>query len=92
MARLIVFGSMSAQQIAANPAALTNIGASLGEAARALPLSGLWGVPVGDAAADAVLREFTARWTAYLQALNEITQLTARQANLTALAFRLAGA
>jgi hypothetical protein len=78
--------------IAADPAGLTTIGADLEAAARALPLTCPAGASVGDGVADAALQEFSARWAARLEALREAVQLTARQADLTALAFRIAGA
>ncbi|TMR08952.1 hypothetical protein ETD86_45600 [Nonomuraea turkmeniaca] len=82
---------MTTQRIAAQPAALTSIGTHLGSAAAGLPGSRYGRPSTGDATADAALHEFTARWTDHLRGLEEIVRLTARQAQLTALAFRIAG-
>ncbi|MGC5010092.1 hypothetical protein ACLQ2R_04950 [Streptosporangium sp. DT93] len=82
---------MSEHHIAADPAALGQIGLTLRAAAAALPRSGEAEALVGCPAADAAMREFTSRWTDRLGELSEVTGLAARQADLTALSFRIAG-
>ncbi|MBB5076745.1 hypothetical protein [Nonomuraea endophytica] len=87
---------MTTQRIAAQPAALISLGAHLGGAAAALPLSApsfsAGGRPAtGDTAADAALHDVTASLAAHLGEIEEIVRLTSRQAELTALAFRVAG-
>lgn len=82
---------MTTQRIAVQPAALTSIGTHLGSAAAGLPLTRYGRPPTGDAAADAALQEFAARWTDHLRTIEDVVRVTARQAELTALAFRIAG-
>ncbi|MFD9946303.1 hypothetical protein ACFWYW_30435 [Nonomuraea sp. NPDC059023] len=82
---------MTTQRIAAQPAALTTIGSQLSGAAAGLPTTRYRRPATGDGAADAALNEFAARWSDHLGRLEEVVRLTARQADLTALAFRIAG-
>ena len=82
---------MTTQRIAAQPAALTTIGTHLSGAASGLPATRHGRPATGDGVADAALGEFATRWAAHLGRLEEVVRLTARQADLTALAFRIAG-
>ncbi|GAA3136419.1 hypothetical protein [Streptosporangium carneum] len=82
---------MNAHRIAADPTGLATVVAGLRDAAGTTSFPCAPSAPTGDAAADAAVREFDVRWSACLRVLGEVAERTARQTDLTALAFRLAG-
>ncbi len=83
---------MSLGYLAANPTALTNVGANVTAAAAAVPRSCPASASVGDPAADAALHEFLDHWSTRLDLLEQAARTIAGQARLTAVAFTLAGA
>ncbi|XTZ13460.1 hypothetical protein ACQSSU_18190 [Micromonospora echinospora] len=82
---------MSLGSIGADPAGLRAVSTAVSTAAAGLPRTCPVPASVGDPAADAALADFVRRWSAQFERLQDAASVIARQANLTAVAFALAG-
>lgn len=82
---------MSNGSIAADPAGLRGVSSAVSAAAAGLPRTCPVAASVGDPAADAALADFVRRWNVQLARLHDAATAIARQANMTAVAFTLAG-